>query len=221
MSDKTIIYYTSNSEDPAFEQKIMDNLTSHAGNIPIISVSQKPIDLGKNICVGDVGLSYLNQFRQMYLGAREAKTPYLIAAESDFLYPPEYFSFVPTERNKCYRYNNVYVVYNTAEHKFFYKKRESEGAQIVDRELFIKKCEEFFIGMPQWFRDGKGGEMPIRRREPLYQVPKIFFGGEDPCLTFKTGNGVSWAAHLVRGSETPSVPYWGSLDEIKKQYLWK
>ena len=219
MNNKTVLYYTSNSESPDFELKIIDNIKKQAGNLPIISVSQKPIDLGKNICVGDVGLSYLNEFRQMYLGALEAKTPYIIVAESDFLYPPEYFSFVPEKSNQCYRYNNIYLVYDSSDQNFFYRKKESEGAQIFDRELFIKKCEEFFEGMPEWFREGKNGAMPFRRREPLAYVEKNFFGGENPCLTFKTGNGVSWVAHLQRGSETTDIPYWGNIIDVKKRYL--
>ena len=63
--DKTIIYYTSNQEGSLFEEKIRENILKHKGNLPIISVSQKPMGFGKNICVGDVGHSYLNEFRQI------------------------------------------------------------------------------------------------------------------------------------------------------------
>lgn len=217
--DRTIIYYTSNRENPEFEAKIRNNILKLKGSLPIISVSQKPIDFGINICVGDVGLSYLNEFRQIYLGACEAKTPYLIFAESDFLYPPEYFSFIPAEKNQCYRYDNNYIVYDTPKHNYFYKKRETEGAQIVDRELYINKCEQFFAGMPKWFSEGKGGRMPIKRREPVAYIKKIFINGVNPCITFKTGKGVSWRAHIERGKEKKRLPYWGKIDDVKRQYL--
>lgn len=68
MITKSIVYYTSNHEKPEFEQKIIDDLLSKRGDLPIISVTQKPMDLGTNICVGDVGLSYLNARRQMLIG---------------------------------------------------------------------------------------------------------------------------------------------------------
>jgi len=47
--NKTILYYTSNHEDPVFEQKIIDSLLENCGNLPIVSVSQKPIKLGQNV----------------------------------------------------------------------------------------------------------------------------------------------------------------------------
>ena len=50
-SKVAIIYYTSSREDPKFEKMVQDNILS-VTDLPIISVSQKPIDFGKNICVG-------------------------------------------------------------------------------------------------------------------------------------------------------------------------
>lgn len=219
MTNTTILYFTSNREDQVFEEKIRENLVKQAHEIPIISISQKPISLGKNICVGDVGLSYLNLFRQMYIGAKEAKTDFIMYAEGDTLYPPEYFSFVPTDKNVSYRYDNNYVVFDTPKHNMFYKKRVYEGAQIVGTKFFMKNCEEFFVDMPMWFANGKDGVMPIRRREPQHRSPKVYFGGVAPCITFKTGKGISWKAHLERGSEVTSVPYWGTIEEVKKKYL--
>src|SRR3990172_149397 len=108
--NKTIIYYTSNREDPKMEQKVIDDMLAKSGNIPIISVSQKPMKLGANICIGDVGHSYLNCRKQMLMAAKLAKTEYIIAAESDILYPPEYFNFEPTGEN-VYRYFNVWVMW--------------------------------------------------------------------------------------------------------------
>jgi hypothetical protein len=44
----TILYYTSNREDESFEKKIQENILKQT-DLPIISVSQKPINFGKNI----------------------------------------------------------------------------------------------------------------------------------------------------------------------------
>ncbi len=106
--DLTIIYYTSNKEKPDFEEKVRAELLRVCGDLPIISVSQKPIDFGKNICVGNVGASGFNMFRQVLIGCREAKTLFVISAEADCLYPPEYFKFIPERENICYRNANTY-----------------------------------------------------------------------------------------------------------------
>jgi hypothetical protein len=50
----TILYYTSNHEDEIFESNIIKLLKKMCGDLPIISISQKPIELGENICVGNV-----------------------------------------------------------------------------------------------------------------------------------------------------------------------
>ena len=82
---KTILYYTSNRENEEFEEKIRQNILENCGDLPIISISQKPIDFGKNICVGDVGHSYLNEWRQILIGAKKARTKHVILCEADFL----------------------------------------------------------------------------------------------------------------------------------------
>ena len=94
-SDLTIIYYSSNQEKPEFEQKIVDNLKKVAGDIPIISVTHVPMDLGTNFCVAEQPVCYSSEFRQILIGLKEAKTKWCIAAESDCLYPPEYFLHIP------------------------------------------------------------------------------------------------------------------------------
>src|SRR6266404_6192987 len=110
MNEATVIYYTSNREKPDFEIRVRENLLKTCGNLPIISVSHKPIDLGKNICVGDVGVSGFNMFRQVQIACEAATTPFVISAEADCLYPPDYFKFVPPSLDVPYRDSNLYVM---------------------------------------------------------------------------------------------------------------
>ena len=97
MNDVTILYYTANVEDELFERKIRKNILKNKGDLPIISVSQKPIDFGDNICVGEHEPCYLNLFRQIQIGLEKVRTTFIITTEADFLYPPDYFTFVPPE----------------------------------------------------------------------------------------------------------------------------
>ena len=53
MAQLSVVYYTASREPVVFEQRIHDYLRCMSNNAcPIISVSQKPIDLGTNICIG-------------------------------------------------------------------------------------------------------------------------------------------------------------------------
>ena len=91
----TILYYSSGRENPDFEQRIIDSLLEVSGDLPIVSVTQQPLNLGKNICVGDVGASGFNLFRQILIGLKEVVTKYVISAEADSLYPKGYFDYIP------------------------------------------------------------------------------------------------------------------------------
>lgn len=54
MHKSTVVYYTSNKEHEYFENKVKKRLLKTIGDIPLISVSQKPMKgFGKNICVGE------------------------------------------------------------------------------------------------------------------------------------------------------------------------
>jgi hypothetical protein len=200
--NKTILYYTSNQEDPGFERKIREDLLSKCGNLPIVSVSQKPIDLGQNICVGDIGFSYKNEFKQILIGAKAATTEYLVFAESDFLYPPEYFSFTPTGGD-IYRYDNIWLVFNHAPK--FYKRMYSNGAQIVTREFIIPILERY----DSWKKDYDGAAFEL-------------FHGDNPCLSFKTGKGMTKSNSVFMGkhNQKDTLPYWGSRRGIGRKYLW-
>lgn len=216
---KTIIYYTSNREDPAFEQKIIDDMLSKAGDIPIISVSQKPINLGRNICVGEVGSSYVNEWRQILIGAKQAATDYLIMAESDFLYPPEYFKFEPTGEN-IYRYDNVWVMWLSRFYRRnFHRKYYSEGAQIVKRKYFIDLLENYFSGFPQW--SDQHYKKLGHKYAPYQNQDYVFFQGENPCISIKTRMGINYYTGHQYGPENVSnnFPYWGHINDLRKRFI--
>jgi hypothetical protein len=209
----TIIYYTGNRENSEFEKKIVDNLKEQAGDIPIISVSQKPMDLGKNICVGNVGFSYLNEWRQILIGAKEATTPYIIFAESDFLYPKDYFKLIP--KGLMYVYDNIWIVMDKKYGDWFWRKKQSEGAQIVDRKLLIERYTEFLAGYPMWWE----GEIVIGKRgnSPLCGVAYEYFTG-DPAISFKTGDGLRTVTNVIKKDKKEKLPFWGSIKQLRQKY---
>lgn len=217
--NKTILYYTSNHEDPEFEQKIIDDMLTKAGDIPIISVSQKPMNLGQNICVGDVGQSYVNEWRQILIGAKAAVTEYVITAESDFCYPPEYFNYEPKGRD-IYRYDNIWIMWLDKKFKKFHRKKYSEGAQIVKRKFFIYLLEKYLLKYPNWQIEHykKSGS----DYAPYYDATYTFFHGENPSVSIKTRNGCSWHVGGYEGgieNIATDLPYWGNIEKLKNKFL--
>lgn len=200
----TILYYTGSREDPQFEAKIINNLKTQAGEIPIVSVSQKPLDLGKNICVGDIGHSYLNMHKQIYAGLKHIKTDYVAMAESDFLYPPGYFSFQPKDKD-MYRYDNVWIVFKNGPYSFR-RKRNSEGASYIKREFLMTQVKKRLDGI---------------LKSDILAVPFESFGGKYACVSFKTGSGVRSQTNILHGRSNIStkLPYWGYIGKFREEYL--
>lgn len=97
MNDLTLLYYTANRIKESCAERVRNHLLETTDlKFPIISVSQKPINFGRNICVGDIGQSFYNCYKQIYIGVKEVKTKYVACCEDDTLYNAEHFSYRPS-----------------------------------------------------------------------------------------------------------------------------
>ncbi len=219
MNEITIIYYSSNKEKPEFEEKIRKNILEVSGGIPIISVTQKPIDFGKNIVVGDVGTSGFNMFRQVQIACREANTRFVLSAEADCLYPPDYFTFIPEKDDICYRNKNLYVM---PQHRpYFWKKEEgATHAQIVGREFYLKTLDKLFAGAPDWSTEERNfpKERSRKKQEDVFWYDQIeFYESTNAVVQIKTSQSMRHYTHSDRISRN-ELPYWGKGSEFRKKY---
>lgn len=211
----TILYCSSNREKPDFEKRIIENLLRVNGGIPIISVTQQPLDLGRNICVGDVGASGFNYFKQVLIGLREIKTKFTIMAEADCLYPSGYFDFIPERENICYRANDIYIVPDRRNY-FFYKKEGSTFAQIVGTEFYKTTLETLFDGAPEWSTEEKNFPKERYRKSDVFKEFERW-NPPAPLISFKTHMGMRYYTHSER---TPiyELPYWGNSKKLCDYY---
>lgn len=213
MNDTTILYLSSNREDPEFEKRIQETILENSGGLPIISVTQKPTNFGTNICVGDVGASGYNFCRQVQIGVKEVKTKFVIHAESDCLYPPEYFGFIPPRDDIAYRNTNQYVLkYKQG----FFKKKSSTFAQIMGTKAYLERLNYIFE-----LKDSPMWNMEMFNFPKEYGVKFIesneYFKTKNPCVSFKTGKGMR--LHTVtKDEELQEIPYWGKASDLRKKY---
>lgn len=211
---KAIIYYTSNREDESFERRVQENLLKAAGNLPIISVSHKRIPLGKNIVVGDVGVSGFNMFRQVQLACAATAADFVISAEADCLYPPDYFEFTPPDLNTCYRTTDLYVMPD--KRNFYFRKEEgATHGQIVGRQFYFDTLKKLFEGAPQWSEEEKN--FPRERHHKLDIFDKIEYFNTMPVVQIKSHRGMRY---YTRSDRTPiyTLPYWGEGKAFRNKY---
>lgn len=214
MVDATVLYYTSNREGKIFEGRVREILLKNKGDLPLISVSQKPIDFGKNIDVGDHGVSGFNMFRQVQIGLREVKTKFVISAEADCFYPPDYFQFVPPN-DTPYRNQNTWVMPQWR--PFFWNKKESAThAQIVGTKFYLKTLDDLFEGAPKW--SVKEKNFPKERHKIEDVFDKIeYWNTKNPVVQVKTKRSMRHYTHSER-IDTHELPYWGKGVDFRKKY---
>ena len=212
--DLTVIYYSSNREKPDFEEMIQKTILKTIGDTPLISVSHKPMNFGKNICVGDVGLSDYNIYRQMQIGCLEAKTKYVCTAESDCLYPPTgYFDYSPPENWTAGHYTNMYILWKGSH--IFKQKAFSLCALYANREYLLSRFSRSIDEKVQWRPN-------FKPHHPLFYKYHDWtpFSGIVPVINIKTGDGMRMISGVgtEKGPEQ-SLPYWGSARTME-QVIW-
>jgi len=157
LQDKTIIYYTANKESEGLTRLVQKTLLKAVCGLSIISVSQKPIDFGYNICVGDVGFSSHNSVQQVLIGAEKATTRYIALAEADCLYSKEHFEYIPPRKDMFYYDRNVWML----REKGFIKRRATSIAGItVGRKKLIKSIKISLRKRELWYLKDTKSNLP-------------------------------------------------------------
>lgn len=173
--DLSIIFYTCNYLDdtnPHFLKNVKTQLLKAADGLPIIIVSHKPTYFAdregqtKNIVVGDIGRSHLNIYRQILIGAKAAKTPFIATAEDDILYSWEHFhskDYLPPADTFMYDMNKVSLFTWTKPPVFSYRhNRQVINQLIAPRQLVIDALEERFKRVDELLAKGKKEEGVIK-----------------------------------------------------------
>lgn len=214
MNDLTIIYYSSNREKPEFEKQVTDSILRIVGDTPIISVTQKKMDFGTNICVGDVGLSDYNIYRQMQIGCLAAKTKYVCTAEADCFYPPTgYFDFSPPKDWTAGHYCNMYILWKGSH--IFHQKAFSLCALYSNREFLLTRFNRSLDSV-EWRPD-------FKPKHPLFHKWKEWtqFSGVIPVINCKTGDGMRIKSGVgTEGKPQKELIYWGFATEMEHK-LWR
>lgn len=225
-SDLTIIYYTANLIHEKFFNNTKKALLVAARDLPIISVSQQPVDIGANICIGRIGQGYINIYKQALIGAYAADTRFIAMAEDDILYSPDHF-ICHTPTHGTFAYNvNVESMFTWVEPPVFgHKNRRNLHSLICERDLFIAAMEERFAKYPNecdikhkyWSEPGKYEDtlgVTVQKSE--------LFESEIPNIAFSHKDGYSFK-HLgtrkrLDTERKAELPYWGSAEHVKSLY---
>jgi hypothetical protein len=226
--DLTVIYYTANVlREPAFTN-IQKILLEAIGDTPLISVSQKPIKFGQNICMGPIGQSYLNIYKQMLVGVKAAKTKYVAMAEDDTLYSKEHFTKY-TPRDDEFAYDMArWALYTWNPDIYSIKYRIVNSMLICPRNLLIEALEERFAKYPDeskiplryWSEFSKYerwlGVTVRKQMQYTAEVPSIVLSHEDAI-----GFGYTGTAKRLGEVKAYDIPVWGKARQLYNKIYGK
>jgi hypothetical protein len=94
-----IIYYSDSRLPDNIAQPVIDQLKFIG--LPIVSVTLKPLDLGKNIVL-DLERGYLTMFKQILTALENSEAEIVFFCEHDNLYHKSHFDFMPEDPTKFY-----------------------------------------------------------------------------------------------------------------------
>ncbi len=191
MNDLTILYCTASLIPEETAEKIRQNLLKVTeGKYPIVSVSQKPLDFGQNICVGEIGQSCYNFFKQMLTGAKEVKTKYIVHIDDDTLYVPKHFTHRPSNENTFMYNTNTWY----GGSKIFWRQKDMWGmfCSISPTKALIDNLTPRFIMYPTKPEDdyhwGEPGKFDTEFGIPNAKVET--FRTELPLVNFESRGSI-------------------------------
>ena len=219
-----IIYISSNREDPKFEGKIIssfsrtldglvDNAEIEMDDLPTYSVTQKPMGLDNNVCVGNVGVSGFNFCRQLQMVVELAKVDYVISCEADCLYSPDYFTFIPPKLDRVYRNTNNYVL--PYKKDYWYRKDSQTAFQVAGRDFLLNRLNYLLKDQPVWDTEMKN--FPKEIGKPFLEEWDTF-KTKYACFQIKTGDSMRKQTRHEKES-IGELPYWGTAKEVREKYL--
>ena len=242
MNELTIIYYTCNYLDdhnPYFLFNTRNQLLDAADGLPIVIVSQKPTIFGENstnLCLGDIGRSHLNIYRQILEGCKVAKTPFVAMAEDDILYSREHFhatDYYPKGDVFMYDMNKLSLFTWTKPPVFSFRHNRMVVNQLIaPRQMLIDAMEERFArlevlkakGIPEekiiksWGDPGRYENLlgvTVRATDTfMCTCPSIVFSHE-----YAYGYEFNQGKHKRLGDlRIIEVPYWGRAEHVLDLY---
>lgn len=157
MIDITAIFLTQNEvpdEWMKFHNKV---LLESLNGAPLITLSRKPMKLGKNI-LQDKPKSLSNIYRQLLRGAKLATTDYIAVVEDDSLYPVEHFLQRPPKDKIGYNMNH-WSLFTWGVPTYSWRNRRGNYSMLSYRKLVIEALEERFAKYPNGTPDKITGEI--------------------------------------------------------------
>lgn len=225
MSDVTAIFLTQNEvpdQWAAFHQEV---LLRELQDIPLITLSRKPMQLPGINLLQDKPKSMSNIYWQLLRGAKLATTEYIAVVEDDTLYPREHFLKRP-HKNKIGYNMNHWSLFTWGKPTYSWRNRRGNYSMLSSRELVIEALEERFAKFPHGTPDNITGEIGrgmVERNLGITLRDVEEFETTISVVNFNHANATDRLQVQQRKSfgniQAYDIPYWGKAEDLVKHFI--
>lgn len=221
MSDLTLLYYSAGVIDERFARNVRRYLFLRSMNqgFPIISVTQQPLDFGENVCVGEIGVSPYNVYRQILAGAEQAKTRLIACCEDDTIYSAKHFELEIDEDAFNYSMKRWLL---DSRGEFWWRNRATMNACIVARDLLVDTLRVRFAKHPKpppgreaWEKFGEPGRCEAALGLPPVRMTRPWPPPDGRLVTVNHHDSLGGKRRVLSTDmiET-SLPEWGDARKL-------
>ena len=215
MPNTTLLYYTANRIDESFMWKVIERLRTSASGLPIVSVSQVPMDLGRNICIGNIGHSLQNVYKQVYKGLEVIDTPYVALVEDDCLYVPDHFRYKP---NRIAYNLNRWQLHGDSDQIVYSYRKKPVLSQCIAPTAVLRQCLANRMKLAEVPKElsGEPGLFEAQLGLPIF--PYEVFETHEPNVVICHRKNTSGRKYLGKDDKPRSeLKPWGKAEELLKE----
>lgn len=223
--EKGIVYYTSNILDDRIFRAAKLQLLTSANVHDIVSVSLRPIALGRNIVL-DEKPSVLTMFKEILAGLEASTADIIFLAEHDVLYHESHFEFVPPREDRFYYNVNCWKARLEDGHALKVDDCRQTSGLCASRDLLLEHyrkrialVEEHGYSKQMGFEPGTHG-----RTGRVDDYKSETWMSKYPNIDIRHGQNMTpnrWRRDQFRNqkytegwTEAEEIPGWGRLEEV-------
>jgi len=229
MDDLTLLYISASRMPEKWVKYQTSELLKVVKDTPIISVTQKPLDLGLNL-LDTEPISYWNIYMQMLRAAKLAKTPYVAMVEDDTLYSRKHFTQFRPPKDKVSYNCSRWSLFSWRTHPniiYCLRQNISNCSLIAPTELLIEalteRHEKHPNGVANHLGVGEIGRGRIERRLRVTRRGRVDWYSTVPIiqLNHRTGTDIGGGPGRIKKHgqiKAIDIPYWGKAEDIVNEY---
>lgn len=227
--DITAIFLTQNEVPESWAAFHHEVLLRELEDIPLITLSRKPMQLPGINLLQDEPKSLSNIYRQLLRGAKIATTEYIAVVEDDTLYPREHFLQTPHRGHIGYNMNHwslfTWITPHHPRPTYSWRNRRGNYSMLSERKLVIEALEERFTKYPNGTPENITGEIgrPMVERNMGITLRRVHeFETTIGIVNFNHAHASDTLQRQQRKNlgkiQAYDVPYWGKAEELVKHF---